>query len=79
MKPTFNRSIAYCFLSPVFAIPAAAGANQRDDEAAACRGDAMKFCSAEIPNEDKITACMKQHVKELTPKCRSMVAGKKSS
>jgi hypothetical protein len=38
----------------------------------ACRGDAIKFCSAEIPNKDKITACMKQHKSELSPGCRAM-------
>jgi hypothetical protein len=32
----------------------------------------MHFCSAEIPNKDKITACMKQHISELSPACRAM-------
>jgi hypothetical protein len=58
---------------------AATGANadQRDDETRACRGDAMKLCSSEIPNEDKIAACMKQHVKELSPECRVYFTSRK--
>ncbi|HEY1998400.1 MAG TPA: hypothetical protein VGH41_14985 [Paraburkholderia sp.] len=50
----------------------AAHAASRDDEEKACRGDALHFCSAEIPDTDKITACMKQHVNQLSPGCRAM-------
>jgi hypothetical protein len=56
---------------------ASADAASRDDQAKACRGDAMHFCAADIPNEDKITACMKQHVDELSPACRAMFKGGK--
>lgn len=44
----------------------------QDEQEKACRGDAMHFCSAKIPNKDKITACMKQHVSELSPPCQAM-------
>ncbi|MCC8396642.1 hypothetical protein LJ656_29045 [Paraburkholderia sp. MMS20-SJTR3] len=55
-----------------------AAAASRDEQAHACRGDAMHFCAAEIPNEEKITACMKQHIDELSPACRAMFkTGKK--
>jgi hypothetical protein len=53
----------------------AAHAASEDEQAKACRGDAMHFCSAEIPNKEKITACMKQHVDELSPACRAMFKG----
>ncbi|RFU44181.1 hypothetical protein [Paraburkholderia sp. DHOC27] len=49
-----------------------AHAATRDEQEKACRGDAMKFCSADIPDKDKITACMKQHKSELSPGCRAM-------
>ncbi|MFL9895496.1 MULTISPECIES: hypothetical protein [Paraburkholderia] len=52
-------------------------AASRDEQTKACRGDAMHFCAADIPNEDKITACMKQHVDELSPACRAMFKGGK--
>ncbi|AFT89623.1 hypothetical protein [Paraburkholderia phenoliruptrix] len=60
------------------AVTAAHGAT-RDQQAKACRGDAMHFCAAEIPNKAKITACMKQHVDELSPPCRAMFKGGKTS
>jgi hypothetical protein len=70
----------YCLLAAsLFALGAAASSNaaSRDDQAKACRGDAMHFCAADIPNEDKITACMKQHIDELSPACRAMFKGGK--
>ncbi|HZZ09819.1 MAG TPA: hypothetical protein VFE79_03945 [Paraburkholderia sp.] len=70
----------YCLLAASLValgtvVPAQAAS--RDEEVAACRGDAMHFCSADIPNEDKITACMKQHIAELSPGCRAMFKGGK--
>jgi hypothetical protein len=52
--------------------PATANAASRDEQANACRGDAIHFCAADIPNEEKITACMKRHIDELSPPCRAM-------
>ena len=68
-----NRS--FCFLAAslvALAGSAAARAASRDEQAHACRGDAIHFCAAEIPNEEKITACMKRHIDELSPPCRAM-------
>ena len=44
----------------------------RDEREHACRGDAFHFCASEIPNKEKITACMKQHYDELSPPCKAM-------
>ena len=49
-----------------------AHAASRDEQSKACRGDAMHFCAVHIPNREKIIACMKQHLDELSPKCRAM-------
>jgi hypothetical protein len=43
-----------------------------DEQAAACRSDALRHCAVHIPNEEKITACMKAHLRKLSPKCRAM-------
>ena len=77
---TAVRLYALCaagLLAAAASIPA--NAASRDEQSKACRGDAMHFCAAEIPNEDKITACMKQHVDELSPACRAMFKGGKKS
>jgi hypothetical protein len=65
------RALLAASLSALVAVSGAHAASQ-DEQEKACRGDAMHFCSAEIPNKQKITACMKQHVSELSPPCRAM-------
>ena len=55
-------SLAYA--SPTLA---AGTAEQR----AACMSDAFRVCGSEIPNVERITACMKKNVAQLSPGCRA--------
>lgn len=52
--------------------PSSAGAATRDEQTAACKGDAIKLCTFAIPNEAKITACMQKKIDRLSPRCRAM-------
>jgi hypothetical protein len=52
-----------------FAISTAAHAYTPEEEQA-CSGDAMRLCSAYIPDVDRITACMIQLRDQLSPGCR---------
>ncbi len=56
----------------LFAASAVAGTAPEDDQAKACRGDALRLCLVDIPHKDKITDCMKRHISELSPRCRAM-------
>jgi hypothetical protein len=38
-----------------------------------CTGDAFRLCSSEIPNVDRITACMFKHKAELSVGCRTVM------
>jgi hypothetical protein len=38
-----------------------------------CTGDAFRLCSSEIPNVDRITACMFKHKAELSTGCRTVM------
>ena len=38
-----------------------------------CTGDALRLCSAEIPNISKMTTCMIKHRSELSPGCRAVM------
>ena len=40
------------------------------EEQQACSGDAMRICGAEIPDVDRITACMIRNKDQLSPGCR---------
>ena len=35
-----------------------------------CTGDAFRLCSSEIPDVDRVTACMIRNKAQLSPECR---------
>jgi len=37
----------------------------------ACTGDAFRLCGAEIPDVDRVTACMVRNKAQLSPECRA--------
>jgi hypothetical protein len=37
----------------------------------ACTGDAFRLCSSEIPDVDRVTACMVARKSQLSPGCRA--------
>ena len=45
------------------------------EEQEACSGDAFRLCSSEIPDVDRITACMVQNREQLSPGCRVFFRG----
>ena len=47
-----------------------AGHAYTPEEQAACSDDAFRLCSADIPDVDRITACMIRNRDQLTPGCR---------
>jgi hypothetical protein len=49
--------------------PAASQAYTPEEEQA-CSGDAMRLCSAFVPDVDRITVCMIQNKSQLSPGCR---------
>ncbi|WP_255631556.1 hypothetical protein [Caballeronia sp. dw_19] len=53
-------------------LTSAAFAASREEQTAACKGDALHYCASEIPNEQKITVCMKAHLEQLSPECKAM-------
>jgi hypothetical protein len=64
---------AFAFVSILAMLStSAAFAATRDEQTAACKGDAIRFCASEIPNEQKITSCMKANRDKLSPKCKAM-------
>ncbi|WP_426532637.1 hypothetical protein [Bradyrhizobium sp. McL0615] len=52
-------------------ISAAAGQTYTPEQEQACTGDAFRLCSAEIPDVDRVTACMVAKKDQLSPPCRA--------
>ena len=50
-------------------LPVAALAYTQDEQQA-CTGDAFRLCSSEIPDVDRVTACMVRNKSQLSPECR---------
>ena len=50
-------------------LPSASQAYTQEEEQA-CSGDAFRLCGAEIPDVDRVTACMIRNKSQLTPGCR---------
>ena len=48
----------------------AAGRAYTPEEQQACSGDAFRLCGPEIPDVDRVTACMIARKAELSPGCR---------
>jgi hypothetical protein len=53
------------------AFPTAAHAYTQEQEQA-CSGDAMRLCSSDIPDVDRITACMARQRRALSPGCAAV-------
>jgi hypothetical protein len=47
-------------------------AELREEQKRACEADVMKFCKDDMPDEAKITSCMKTHKPNLSAPCLEM-------
>lgn len=47
-------------------------AQKREEQKRACEADVMKFCKDDMPDEAKITACMKSNKPKLSAGCLQM-------
>jgi hypothetical protein len=49
----------------------ATGRAYTPEQEQACTSDAFRLCSSEIPNVDRVTACMVAKKSQLSPACRA--------
>jgi type II secretory pathway component PulL len=64
---------AALFGCALMALPAAAQGTSEQRQA--CEGDAQRLCGQYIPDVDRITACMSQKRRYLSPRCRAVFSG----
>ena len=62
---------AVTFALSVFSMSTASYAYTAEEQRL-CMSDAFKFCSSEIPNIDKVTACLQKNKAQLSPGCKSV-------
>jgi len=67
----FRSAAVLTLFLPAIVVGAAATAERGSEEdRMACAPDVFRHCSEFIPNADRITACLRQRVRELSPECR---------
>lgn len=71
-----RASLALAGAALIFGISAKSYAHSgTQQEQEACTPDVFRLCSAQIPNEDRIVACLNRHLAKLSPACRAVMAG----
>jgi hypothetical protein len=77
-----SRSVALLSVFVATAVAGAAAAAERStaergsaEDRMACTPDVFRHCSQFIPDADRITACLRQRVRELSPECRVVMTG----
>ncbi len=68
-----NLTLAAAGLAACVAmLPSASSAFTEDDQRRLCTGDVFRLCSSEIPDRDRIVACMQRQRASLSAGCRSV-------
>lgn len=80
MRRTFRIGALLTFgvVAPIFVISGtsvAAAHSGTQEEQSACTPDVLSLCFWQIPNEDKIVACLNKNINQLSPECRKVIAG----
>ena len=65
----FQLSLMFATALSVSMLPGVGQAYTQEEEQA-CSGDAFRLCGADIPDVDRVTACMIRKKSQLTPGCR---------
>jgi hypothetical protein len=68
-------AIVFAFLSfaPVAGLLAPAALAETQDEQNACMNDAFNVCGQDIPDRDKVAACLARNIKRISPECRTVM------
>jgi hypothetical protein len=63
-----------CTNTPLTRAEDTSGHSGTDAEQRACTPDVFRLCSAAIPNERRIVACLRSNKAKLSPACRKVVS-----
>jgi hypothetical protein len=72
---TFHRTskVALLFALAAAALSARPGPAFSSEAQQMCTGDALRLCGHEVPNVQRITACMVKQRANLSPGCRAVM------
>ena len=72
---TFHRTSRIALLVAVVAaaLPVTPGPAFSSEAQQMCTGDALRLCGHEVPNVQRITACMVRNRAQVSPGCRAVM------
>jgi hypothetical protein len=70
---TFHRTSKVALLFALAALSARPGPAFSSEAQQMCTGDALRLCGHEVPNVQRITACMVKQRANLSPGCRAVM------
>jgi hypothetical protein len=70
---TFHRTSRVALLFAVAATALSAGPAFSSEAQQMCTGDALRLCGHEVPNVQRITACMVRLRAQVSPGCRAVM------
>ena len=73
IRGNFQLSLMLATALAVLVWPAAGHAYTPEGRQA-CTGDAFRLCSAEIPDVDRVRACLHRNKAQLSPGCRRFIS-----
>jgi len=73
MKTFFNSSGSRIFIAAGLLLGLISTAHAYSaEQQQLCTGDAFRLCGSDIPDVDRVTACMVKHKSELSPGCKAV-------
>jgi hypothetical protein len=73
MTSCLTTKIAALFAIATAAIALSASPSLSSEAQQMCTGDAMRLCGHEVPNVQRITACMVKNRAHVSPGCRAVM------
>ena len=67
----YRAALALAVLVPAGTMPSLA---ETVEERLACTPDAQTMCADEIPDRDRVYACLVKKVNDLSPACKSIIS-----
>lgn len=73
LRRTSKIALLFTVASAATALLAAPNPAAASDAQQMCMGDAMRLCGHEVPNVQRITACMVKNRSQVSPGCRAVM------
>jgi hypothetical protein len=67
----YRAALAFALLAPAMTLPALA---ETAEERLACTNDAQNLCADDIPDREKVYACLVRKVADLSAPCKRIIS-----